>query len=36
MLKLEWTFKHITYVFTYPVTRAWARWYLKEREGYDV
>lgn len=35
-LKSEWTFKGTTYYFTYPVEKAWARKYLREREGYDV
>lgn len=36
MLKSEWTFKGITYGFTYPVTRQWAIWYLREREGIKI
>lgn len=36
MLKTEWTFKGITYGFTYSVTKAWARAYLIEREGVKL
>lgn len=36
MLKTEWTFKGITYGFTYAVSRAWAKWYLREREGINL
>jgi len=35
-LKTEWTFRNVTYYFTYPVSREWARWYLREREGYEL
>jgi hypothetical protein len=35
-LRTQWTFKGTTYGFSYPVTRAWARWYLREREGVDA
>lgn len=36
MLKTEWTFNGTTYGFSYPVTREWARWYLREREGVEL
>lgn len=36
MLKTEWTFKGITYGFTYAVTKALARAYLIEREGVKL
>lgn len=36
MLKNEWTFKGSTYVFSYPVSRAWALAYLRDREGLDI
>lgn len=36
MLRDEWTFNGVTYAFTYPVTREWARWYLREREGIKL
>lgn len=35
-LKTEWTFKGTIYGFSYPVSRAWAKAYLRDREGLDV
>ncbi len=35
-LRRSHTFKGVTYTFTYPVLRSWARKYLREREGRDV
>jgi hypothetical protein len=35
-LRTEWTFNGVTYGFSYAVSRAWARWYLREREGVAV
>ncbi len=32
-LRLTHTFNGVTYTFTYPVVRSWARWYLRNREG---
>jgi hypothetical protein len=36
MLKQVWIFKGTEYYFSYPVTRSWAKWYHREREGYEV
>ena len=35
-LRTEWTFKGVIYGFSYAVSREWARWYLREREGVEV
>jgi hypothetical protein len=34
-VRTYWTFKGLEYHFTYPVTRHWARWYLRTREGVN-
>jgi len=35
-LRSQWTFKGVTYGFTFPVTEDWAREHLRDREGRDV
>lgn len=32
-MRITHTFNGVVYTFTYPVTRQWARWYLRAREG---